>query len=226
MTNEENKPEFLDSTPPSSTPYADAFAKAGDAKQDLFDRIMRQSGFPTYALPTPQSDLNLFLERIFWMNKIFQLDVNHKPTDLGVVRLLKFYKIIIDEVTELVECINDEAFVKQIMTNDPFLVDSDDPKYIDHLVRDWEQNNQTKLTVNMVALADTLIDITVYDYSEMVRWGIPAEECSHAVMESQITKLDDNGKPIMAEDGSKFIKGPYFQPPEPRIKEILEEHSK
>lgn len=218
MNKNENEPNEIDLPPPGPNSYEKA-KSALKRHQDVFERIRINSHFPTSSDP----DLNLFLERIVWMNKIFKLDVNFRPTDLGVVRLLKFYKSIIDEVTELVGCINDEKFVEHILSNDPFLTESDDPEYIDNIVRDYEQNHETKLEVNMVALADTLVDITVYDYSEMVRWGIPIEECSHAVMESQITKLDSNGKPIMSPDGAKFIKGPYYQPPEPRIREILEE---
>lgn len=52
------------------------------------------------------------------------------------------------------------------------------------------------------------------------------EECCHAVMESQITKLDSDGKPIKSADGAKFIKGPYYEAPEPRIQQILDEYSK
>jgi len=195
-------------------------------KQDLFDRIKRESKFPTHAIPYPNSDMNLYVARIHWMNRIFELEVNEKPTNLGVVRLLKFYKTIIDEITELLDCINGEGFKDFILSNDPFLTSSDEPMYIENIVSQYEAQHGYTLEVNMVALADTLVDINVYDTSEAVRWGIPFDECCHAVMESQITKLDSDGKPLKSADGAKFIKGPYYEAPEPRIQQILDEHSK
>ena len=72
-----------------------------------------------------------------------------------------------------------------------------------------------------VALADLLGDILVYTLSEATRWGIPITNVFHAIMDSQDSKLVD-GKPLKAPDGSKFIKGPNYEPPEPKIRKILE----
>lgn len=72
-----------------------------------------------------------------------------------------------------------------------------------------------------VALADLLGDILVYTLSEAQRWGIDIEAVYNAIMDSQESKLDDNGKPLMAPDGSKFIKGPNYTPPEPEIERII-----
>ena len=74
-----------------------------------------------------------------------------------------------------------------------------------------------------VALSDLLGDILVYTLSEAARWGIPIEEVFYAIMASQESKLV-NDEPVMAPDGSKFIKGPNYQPPEPTIRKILEEY--
>lgn len=219
----ENEPQVVDLSPPGPKSYAEAFAESEKKTvlqtTELYSQIRINSNFPE---PTPHKDMDLYLSRICWMNNTFQLENNALPTNLGVVRLLKFYKTLIDEVAELVECINDKKFVEHILANDPFLTESDDPEYIDNLVRDYQDNNLIILSVNMVALADTLVDINVYDTSEFMRWGIPIEECLHAVMESQVTKLDTNGLPIKSPDNAKFIKGPYYQPPEPEIQEILD----
>ena len=75
--------------------------------------------------------------------------------------------------------------------------------------------------VDFVALADCLGDLVVYIFSEARRWGIPLVEVLHIIMDSQDSKLVD-GKPLMAEDGSKFIKGSNYQPPEEKIKALLE----
>ena len=80
-------------------------------------------------------------------------------------------------------------------------------------------NNRTPY-VDLVAYADCLADIIVYCTSEARRWGIPLVPILHAVMASQDSKLV-NGEPIYNEEGTKFIKGPNFQPPEENIREIL-----
>ena len=72
-----------------------------------------------------------------------------------------------------------------------------------------------------VALADLLGDILVYTISEAARWGIPIAEVFHAIMDSQDSKLV-NGKPLKAPDGSKFIKGPDYKPPELVIRTLLQ----
>lgn len=73
-----------------------------------------------------------------------------------------------------------------------------------------------------VALADCFADLLVYLLSECRRWGIPVVPVFHIVMESQRSKLVD-GKPVKAPDGSKFIKGPHYTPPEENIKLFLKE---
>ena len=190
-------------------------AKATDAKPRI------KSGYPERKLG--QSPVDLYVDRIIWMNTKFKLDYNEQPTNLGVLRLLQHYKTIIDEVTELLECVNDEKFIYYIIENDVFLNQSDDPNYLQTIIDTYEQQNNIKLEINMTAVADTLVDINVYNVSEVMRWGIPIS-CFHAVMDSQASKLDSDGQPVMSEDGSKFIKGPYFQPPEPTIREILESY--
>lgn len=193
--------------------------KAAEIHARIYKQIRSNSQFPE---PTGEKGMDLYVERISWMNDTFQLENNALPTNLGVVRLLKFYKTILNEVTELLECVNNEGFKDHILSNDPNLTNFKEPDYIENIVSQYEAQHDVKLKVNMVALADTLVDLNVYDTSEMVRWGIPIEECLHAVMESQVTKLDTNGLPVKSPDNAKFLKGPYYIPPEPEIQEILD----
>jgi NTP pyrophosphatase (non-canonical NTP hydrolase) len=72
-----------------------------------------------------------------------------------------------------------------------------------------------------VALADLLGDITVYCRSEALKYGLPLEEVLEVIMESNASKLDANGMPIY-DDNGKFLKGPNYWQPEPRIKELLQ----
>lgn len=75
--------------------------------------------------------------------------------------------------------------------------------------------------VSIVNVADTLADIIVYCLNEGARWGIPMEDVLHLVIDSQRSKLLPNGEPLWAADGSKYLKGPNFVPPEPAIAKLL-----
>jgi hypothetical protein len=68
----------------------------------------------------------------------------------------------------------------------------------------------------LVAIADWLNDMTVYNRSEALKYGIPSESVLACIMGSNFTKLGEDGMPIKDENG-KFLKGPNFVPPERAI---------
>ncbi len=72
-----------------------------------------------------------------------------------------------------------------------------------------------------VAIADLLGDIMVYCRSEALKYGLPLEEVLDIIMDSNESKLDANGNPIYDANG-KFLKGPGYWKPEPKIKALLE----
>jgi NTP pyrophosphatase (non-canonical NTP hydrolase) len=73
-----------------------------------------------------------------------------------------------------------------------------------------------------VAIADVLGDIMVYCRSEALKYGLPLEDVLDVIMDSNESKLGADGKPIYDANG-KFLKGPNYWKPEPRIKALLEE---
>jgi len=73
-----------------------------------------------------------------------------------------------------------------------------------------------------VALADLLGDIMVYCRSEALKYGLPLEEILDVIMDSNESKLGADGKPIYDANG-KFLKGPNYWKPEPRIRALLEQ---
>ncbi|WP_053128136.1 pyrophosphatase [Pseudomonas sp. MIACH] len=77
----------------------------------------------------------------------------------------------------------------------------------------------------VVAIADVLGDIIVYCRSEAMKYGIPLEDVLNVIMDSNESKLGADGKPIYDENG-KFLKGPAYWKPEPKIKYVLEKLSK
>ena len=72
-----------------------------------------------------------------------------------------------------------------------------------------------------VAIADVLGDIMVYCRSEALKYGLPLEAVLDVIMDSNESKLGADGKPIYDANG-KFLKGPNYWKPEPRIKALLE----
>ena len=71
-----------------------------------------------------------------------------------------------------------------------------------------------------VAIADLLGDIVVYCRSEALKYGLPLEAVLDVIMDSNESKLGADGRPIYDANG-KFLKGPNYWQPEPRIKVLL-----
>lgn len=72
-----------------------------------------------------------------------------------------------------------------------------------------------------VAVADLLGDIMVYCRSEALKFGLPLEDVLDIIMDSNESKLGADGNPIYDANG-KFLKGPHYWKPEPKIKALLE----
>jgi len=64
----------------------------------------------------------------------------------------------------------------------------------------------------MTDVADALSDILYVVYGMAHSFGIDIDECFREVHVSNMSKLDENGKPIYREDG-KVVKGPNYKPP-------------
>jgi predicted HAD superfamily Cof-like phosphohydrolase len=75
-----------------------------------------------------------------------------------------------------------------------------------------------------VAIADLLGDVIVYCRSEALKYGIPLEQVLDLIMDSNESKLGADGKPIYDTNG-KFLKGPNYWRPEPKIRKLLDSDS-
>jgi predicted HAD superfamily Cof-like phosphohydrolase len=73
----------------------------------------------------------------------------------------------------------------------------------------------------LVAMADLLGDVIVYCRSEALKYGLPLEDVLDVIMDSNESKLGADGKPIYDANG-KFLKGPNYWKPEPKIRALLE----
>ena len=65
---------------------------------------------------------------------------------------------------------------------------------------------------NLIEVADALTDILYVTYGAGHAFGINLDKCFDEVQNSNMSKLDENGKPIYNDSG-KVMKGPnYFKP--------------
>lgn len=75
---------------------------------------------------------------------------------------------------------------------------------------------------DLVGAAKELADLAYVTYGAARRFGIPLDAVVAEVHWSNMTKLDDDGKPLFREDG-KVLKGPNYQPPD--ILRVLQDAS-
>jgi predicted HAD superfamily Cof-like phosphohydrolase len=78
-----------------------------------------------------------------------------------------------------------------------------------------EELNELKIAMeqkNLKEIADALTDILYVTYGAGHAFGIDLDNCFNEVQKSNMSKLDNNGRPIFNENG-KVMKGPnYFKP--------------
>lgn len=67
--------------------------------------------------------------------------------------------------------------------------------------------------MNKAALTKEVADLLYVTYGLAVTFGLPIDEVFDRVHASNMSKLDDNGKPIYREDG-KVLKGPNYKKPD------------
>lgn len=66
---------------------------------------------------------------------------------------------------------------------------------------------------DLVPIADAICDLIYVLCGTAVSFGIPLDECFAEVQRSNMSKLGDDGKPIVRNDG-KILKGPNFVKPD------------
>jgi predicted HAD superfamily Cof-like phosphohydrolase len=82
----------------------------------------------------------------------------------------------------------------------------------DLIVEELEELKTALREKNIQEVADALTDILYVTYGAGHAFGINLDKCFDEVQNSNMSKLDNNGKPIYNENG-KVMKGPnYFKP--------------
>jgi len=133
-----------------------------------------------------------FEQRIAAMNAMYKLPAHDRPT---------LSADVVDRLTKFKATLLDEVHE------------------IDEIVK-LAQNGGTAIGI-AVAMADLLGDIMVYCRSEALKYGLPLEDVLDIIMDSNESKLGADGNPIYDGNG-KFLKGPGYWKPEPKIMALLE----
>jgi len=83
---------------------------------------------------------------------------------------------------------------------------------IDLIKEELEELTDAMKNKDLLEVADALTDILYVTYGAGHAFGIDLDKCFDEVQNSNMSKLDDYGKPIYNENG-KVMKGPnYFKP--------------
>ena len=88
----------------------------------------------------------------------------------------------------------------------------------DLIKEELDELKKAMKTKNLKEVADALTDILYVTYGAGHAYGINLDKCFAEVQRSNMSKLNENGKPIYNEKG-KVMKGPNFF--EPNLKKFL-----
>lgn len=193
-----------------------------------------------HVLDLPQTVRESFLNRdhedfvrsIEVMNQMYRLQVSSIPTLTFVdnkadgtqhvvnaaKRLEGFKKTLLDEINEL------DPIIELASKLEAALVD---PVGSPIVIKEF--NGATMIADDreiaiacLTSVADLLADIIVYCVSEMRKFGLPPAAIMKIVMQSNMSKLQPDGS-AKYDDNGKFLKGPNYFPPEPKIRELITE---
>ena len=105
-----------------------------------------------------------------------------------------------------------KTFGQEVKTEASFSSDKINKLRIDLIKEELEELTDAIKKKDLLEVADALTDILYVTYGAGHAFGIDLDKCFEEVQNSNMSKLDDNGKPIY-NDAGKVMKGPkYFKP--------------
>ncbi len=105
-----------------------------------------------------------------------------------------------------------EVFGQEVKTKAEFPSDKIVKLRYDLIREELDEFDQALKDKDLKEVADSLTDILYVTYGAGHAFGIDLDKCFDEVQRSNMSKLDEDGKPIYNENG-KVMKGPnYFQP--------------
>ena len=105
-----------------------------------------------------------------------------------------------------------KTFGQEVKDKPSFSTDKINKLRIDLIKEELDELTEAIKNRDILEVADALTDILYVTYGAGHAFGINLDRCFEEVQNSNMSKLDENGKPIYNESG-KVMKGPnYFKP--------------
>ena len=105
-----------------------------------------------------------------------------------------------------------KTFGQEVKTKPSFSTDKINKLRLDLIKEELNELTEAINNNDLLEVADALTDILYVTYGAGHAFGINLDKCFDEVQNSNMSKLDENGKPIYNEKG-KVMKGPnYFKP--------------
>lgn len=164
-----------------------SFDELSDARQK---ELMREATAAYYETPIPIS----ILVRQF--HAAFDIPAPYTISELDQDREKMRLRIDLEEFLELVEACGMELFAHGhpvALENCAFISNGSTP--------------------DPVEIADALGDGVYVKYGHAIEHGIPLDDVLREIHRSNMSKLGDDGLPILRDDG-KVLKGPNYSPPD------------
>jgi len=105
-----------------------------------------------------------------------------------------------------------KTFGQEVKNKPSFGTEKINKLRIDLIKEELEELTEAMNSSDLLEVADALTDILYVTYGAGHAFGIDLDKCFDEVQNSNMSKLDEDGKPIYNEVG-KVMKGPnYFKP--------------
>ena len=105
-----------------------------------------------------------------------------------------------------------KTFGQEVKTKPSFSTDKINKLRLDLIKEELNELTDAMNNKDLLEVADALTDILYVTYGAGHAFGINLDNCFEEVQNSNMSKLDENGKPIYNDHG-KVMKGPnYFKP--------------
>ncbi len=105
-----------------------------------------------------------------------------------------------------------KTFGQEVKTKPSFSTDKINKLRLDLIKEELTELTEAMNNKDLLEVADALTDILYVTYGAGHAFGINLDKCFEEVQNSNMSKLDENAKPIYNEHG-KVMKGPnYFKP--------------
>jgi len=105
-----------------------------------------------------------------------------------------------------------KTFGQEAKTKPSFSSDKINKLRIDLIKEELDELQEAMKNNDLLEVADALTDILYVTYGAGHAFGIDLDKCFDEVQNSNMSKLDENGKPIYNEAGKVMKGSKYFKP--------------